>query len=125
MAVQNARLVVRAGEVVAIVGQTGSGKTTLGKMIVGLVEPDAGQVFFEGQDLFNLSRDQLAQASGIYARDIIDEVNVRAAALETLAKKEMNTMKEVTVFCRAYNNNPQETLTGLGLDRAKIIRSSR
>jgi ABC-type glutathione transport system ATPase component len=34
----------------------------LGKLILGLVEPDAGQIFFEGQDLLKLSGDPLAQA---------------------------------------------------------------
>ncbi len=57
VAVNDVSLVVREGEVVALVGQTGSGKTTLGKCLVGLYEPDAGQVIFEGQDLHQL-RDQ-------------------------------------------------------------------
>lgn len=62
IAVQNVSLTVRAGEVVAVVGQTGSGKTTLGKMIVGMVKPDAGEVLFEGKSLGQLKGKALQAA---------------------------------------------------------------
>jgi peptide/nickel transport system ATP-binding protein len=62
LAVNHVNLSIREGEVVALVGQTGSGKTTLGKCLVGLYEPDAGQVIFEGQDLYALRTDALRHA---------------------------------------------------------------
>jgi len=49
-AVQDVSLDVLESEVVGIVGETGSGKTTLGKLLVGLLEPDAGVIQFEGND---------------------------------------------------------------------------
>jgi peptide/nickel transport system ATP-binding protein len=58
-AVNDVSLSIRAGEVVAVVGQTGSGKTTLGKMILRLVEPDQGEVLFEGVDLLTLKGEAL------------------------------------------------------------------
>lgn len=42
---------VRAGELVFIVGKSGAGKSVLAKMLVGLLRPDRGRVFFEGQDI--------------------------------------------------------------------------
>lgn len=39
------------GSVTAILGHNGSGKTTLIKTILGLVKPDAGRLFFDGQKL--------------------------------------------------------------------------
>ncbi|MEI7783993.1 MAG: ABC transporter ATP-binding protein [Betaproteobacteria bacterium] len=45
---------VQAGQFVAIVGPNGAGKTTLFKTISGLIEPDAGRIEFEGQDLLKL-----------------------------------------------------------------------
>jgi peptide/nickel transport system ATP-binding protein len=38
------------GEVISIVGESGSGKTTLAKMLLGLISPTEGQIFFEGQE---------------------------------------------------------------------------
>lgn len=42
---------VQRGEVHAIVGESGSGKSTLARMIVGLEEPDTGNIFYETVDL--------------------------------------------------------------------------
>ena len=61
-AVREASLTVREGEVVALVGQTGSGKTTLAKCLVGLYEPDTGEVFCEGQELRGLRGEALRAA---------------------------------------------------------------
>ena len=44
-------LSVEAGEMVALVGPSGGGKTTLLKIIMGLLEPGAGQVFVDGRPL--------------------------------------------------------------------------
>lgn len=54
-AVSGVDLMVREGEVVALVGQTGSGKTTLAKCLVGLYEADAGLITFEGENTAELS----------------------------------------------------------------------
>ncbi len=52
-------LEVRRGECLALVGESGSGKTTLGRCLLRLLEPDAGEIRFEGTDLRSLSRRRL------------------------------------------------------------------
>jgi sulfate/thiosulfate transport system ATP-binding protein len=49
-ALKGVSLDVPAGEVVALLGPSGSGKTTLLRIVAGLEAPDAGAVFFHGED---------------------------------------------------------------------------
>lgn len=44
-------LEIEAGKITAVLGPNGSGKTTLIKCLLGLVRPDAGHLFFDGQKL--------------------------------------------------------------------------
>ncbi|GLR53261.1 ABC transporter ATP-binding protein [Shinella yambaruensis] len=50
---------IAKGEVVGLVGESGSGKTTIGRSVLRLIEPSAGAVVFDGDDLTTLSGGEL------------------------------------------------------------------
>lgn len=52
-------LEVEDGETLAVVGQSGSGKSVALKHVVGLLRPDQGEVWVDGQRLADLSQDEL------------------------------------------------------------------
>ncbi|WP_328854457.1 ATP-binding cassette domain-containing protein [Microbispora hainanensis] len=48
-AVEDVSVTVGAGETLGVVGESGSGKTTLGRLLMGLLRPDAGRVLLDGR----------------------------------------------------------------------------
>ncbi len=56
VAVDTVSFTIEEGDVLCLVGESGCGKSTTGKMVAGLLEPTAGQVLFDGQDIAKMDK---------------------------------------------------------------------
>ena len=69
MLLSDVSLSVAPGRFIAIVGPSGAGKSTLLKVMLGLKEPSAGSVSYDGQDLANLDANALRRQFGVVLQD--------------------------------------------------------
>ncbi|MGW7266880.1 dipeptide ABC transporter ATP-binding protein [Streptomyces sp. NPDC054842] len=79
-AVDDVTLTVHRGETLGIVGESGSGKTTLGRMLVGLLEPTAGSVRYQGR-----ARSGVGPAVQMVFQDPVSSLNPRRGVGESIA----------------------------------------
>jgi ATP-binding cassette subfamily B protein len=65
----NVSLTIKRGEKIAFVGYNGAGKTTLTKLLMRLYDPSEGRILYNGQDLRELSLEQLRSHIGAVFQD--------------------------------------------------------
>lgn len=59
-AIKGLNLTINDGEILGIMGATGSGKSTLMQLLIALLKPEQGRVFYKGRNLAQLKRKELA-----------------------------------------------------------------
>ena len=125
---------VGRSEVVGILGPNGAGKTTSFYMIVGIIQPDMGQIFFDQVDITQkpihdrckLGMGYLAQESSIFRKLTVEE-NIMAV-LETLdispreRKKRLNSLLEELNIAH-LSKSKAYTLSGGERRRLEITRA--
>lgn len=70
-ALKNASFVIEPGEKIAIIGRIGSGKSTIHKLLLGLYEPDSGQILIDGIDINQIDPADLRKSIGYVSQDIM------------------------------------------------------
>lgn len=63
-------LSIEAGKKIAIVGSSGSGKSTLAKLILGLYEPNQGEIRYDGMNINDMNKQDIRKQMGIVPQDI-------------------------------------------------------
>lgn len=94
-------LSIRSGEIGVLIGESGSGKTTLGNILSGIVEPDKGEMFFEGEKF--KSNEATARTNGIQIifQDPYSSTNSHFT-IEQVVREPLDILKIGTVQERRY-----------------------
>lgn len=64
--VRDVDVMIKPGEIIALLGRNGAGKTTTFQMIVGLIKPDSGSIFLSSKDISRYSTHQRAESGITY-----------------------------------------------------------
>ena len=127
--VKGATIHVNAGEVVGLLGPNGAGKTTTFYMVVGLVKPDAGQVFFQGQEVTavpmyqraRLGMGYLAQEPSIFRRlTVRDNIMAVLETLELTAQEREERLRELLNELQLSHLALQKAMTLSGGERRRL-----
>ena len=139
-AVNDVSLSIRAGETLGLVGESGSGKTTVGRCVVGLETPTAGEVVFAGESLRALKAADMRRLRAklqFVRQDPFDSFNPRWTIGRSLAEpyrihegashehaeaKARDLLKEAGCASDVADARPRALSAGV-LQRANIARA--
>lgn len=127
--VQEVEVTVRPGEIVGLLGPNGAGKTTSFYMIVGLVRPSSGRIFFNGKNVTavpmykraRMGMGYLSQEPSIFRKLSVEE-NVMSI-LETLpisARERKNRLTRLLEELKISHLSKQRAYTLSGGERRRL-----
>ncbi|WP_323013817.1 oligopeptide/dipeptide ABC transporter ATP-binding protein [Devosia sp.] len=122
-AVDDVSFTVRTGETLGLVGESGCGKTSVGRGILRLVEPSAGEVLFEGQDILKLGPTQmrkLRRQMSLMFQDPYASLDPRQNAASVVG--EPLVIHGMTHSASEYEDRVAHLLRRVGLDPAMANR---
>lgn len=95
MVLKDFSLKIKSGSKVALVGRSGSGKTTIAKLISGYMQPTAGTVFVDGQDLSEVSLKSYYKYIGYLTQEpMVFDGSVRDNLLYAVSYEDLRSITE-------------------------------
>ena len=123
-------LEVNPSEVVAILGQSGSGKSTLLDIVAGFIEPSAGSIMLDGQELLGLSVEKRPITILFQNHNLFEHLSVQKNILLGVNKTLKDSIEEVEkvqdilkeVGLEAYEHKLASELSGGQQQRVALAR---
>ena len=119
-AIKNINLEIKRGDIVSILGYNGSGKTTTSKIMLGLFKPTEGNVYLNGVNINEISRNDLSMYYGVgfqeFARyELTMKENIGFGKIEEMDNEELiNDAIKKTNLQNIIDDLPNGTDTYLG-----------
>lgn len=121
-AVNDVCLNIKEGEIFSIVGESGSGKSTLGKMIVGLLKPDSGEILYEGKNIGHISQKEvkkIRESVQIVFQDPYASLNPKMTIEKILMEPLTVHKRGDKTYCR---KKAEEIIQTVGLTKEDLKR---
>ncbi len=136
-AVNGVSLSVDKGDVLALVGESGCGKSTLALMLLGLLEPNAGEILLKGQPVSQVPKLELARHVQPIFQDPYSSLNPRKSVGDIISlplkvhnigdssdrEKRVHDMMELVGLPKRYYTNYPSQLSGGQRQRVAIARA--
>jgi oligopeptide transport system ATP-binding protein len=119
-AVDDVSFVINQGECVGLVGESGCGKTTLGRTILRLIEPTAGEIVFDGKPLVNGDLRAFRRQAQMIFQDPYGSLNPRMTVGNIVA--EPLRIHKLCVSKQEERDRVAELLKSVGLSREHTRR---
>ena len=121
--VDNVSFAIARGETLGLVGESGSGKSTIARMVLGLIEPTAGSVIFDGQPVTDVAQSQLRAVR----RRMQPVFQDPYAALNPRMRVEAIVTEPLVIHERAVSKSErrqrcEELLRQVGMDASAMAR---
>jgi peptide/nickel transport system ATP-binding protein len=88
-AVDGVSFYIKPKEIFGLIGESGCGKTTTGRLVLKLIEPTAGKIFFKGKDITSFSEEEmrpLRRKMQIIFQDPYESLNPRMTIFDIIAE---------------------------------------